>query len=58
VYQSYHTSAGFPAGDISFLRAIPVMGSKFVVPAKTGPASEPIHAEGEYAGTLFFRFKG
>jgi hypothetical protein len=52
-----NTTVGFPAGDISFLRAIPAMGSKFVVAAKTGPASQPAHAVGEYTGSLFFRFK-
>ena len=51
-----NTTPPFPAGNISFLRAIPAMGSKFTAPAKTGPASQPAQATGEYAGTLLFRF--
>jgi hypothetical protein len=50
-----NTSVEFPAGDLSFLHAIPAIGSKFIVPEKTGPASLPAKAAGSYAGTLVFR---
>ena len=33
-----NTSPEFPAGDVSFMRAIPAKGSKFVSPENTGPA--------------------
>ncbi|MDP5280231.1 glycoside hydrolase family 2 TIM barrel-domain containing protein [Sphingomonas sp. DG1-23] len=49
-----NTSAEFPAGDLSFLHAIPAIGSKFVVPADTGPASQPARAAGIYSGSLVF----
>lgn len=48
------TSAEFPSGDLSFLHAIPAIGSKFVVPADTGPASQPAKAAGTYSGLLVF----
>jgi hypothetical protein len=51
-----NTTVAFPAGDISFLHAIPPMGSKFLSPEKTGPASQWAKASGEYAGSLTFRF--
>lgn len=49
-----NTSPEFPAGDISFMRAIPAMGSKFVTPENTGPASQPAEATGTYSGSLLF----
>ncbi|ESQ87365.1 hypothetical protein ABAC460_20285 [Asticcacaulis sp. AC460] len=53
-----NTSPDFPAGDISFLAAIPAMGSKFVTPENTGPASQPAQASGTYSGSLVFTFTG
>ena len=50
------TTVDFPAGDLSFLHAIPAMGSKFVTPEKTGPASQPAKASGTYSGSLAFGF--
>ena len=50
------TTVAFPAGDVSFLKAIPAIGSKFVTPGKSGPASQPVKVAGEQAGTLVFRF--
>jgi hypothetical protein len=50
-----NTTVEFPSGDISFLHAIPAIGSKFITPEKTGPASEPAKATGHYSGTLIFR---
>ncbi|MBP2161618.1 MULTISPECIES: glycoside hydrolase family 2 TIM barrel-domain containing protein [Asticcacaulis] len=49
-----NTSPEFPAGDISFMQAIPAMGSKFVTPENTGPASQPAQADGTYSGSLVF----
>jgi hypothetical protein len=50
------TTVAFPAGDVSFLKVIPAIGSKFITPGKTGPASQPVKVAGEQAGTLVFRF--
>ncbi len=50
-----NTTVEFPSGDISFLHAIPAIGSKFITPEKTGPASEPAKATGQYSGTIVFR---
>ncbi len=50
------TTADFPSGDISFLHAIPAIGSKFILPEKTGPASLPAKAHGKYTGSLIFSF--
>ena len=51
-----NTTVGFPAGDLSILHAIPPMGSKFVGPEKSGPASQRAKAAGEYSGKLVFQF--
>lgn len=48
------TTVEFPAGDVSFLHAIPAIGSKFSAPDKSGPAGLPAKAEGEYRGSLTF----
>lgn len=50
------TTVEFPAGDLSFLQAIPAIGSKFITPEKTGPASQPAKASGHYTGSLIFDF--
>ena len=52
------TTVAFPAGDISFLREIPAMGSKFITPEKTGPASQPAEVSGRHSGTVVFRIGG
>lgn len=52
-----NTSPDFPAGDVSFLHAIPAIGSKFVTPANSGPASQPATANGTYSGSLVFTFE-
>ena len=44
----------FPAGDLSFLHAIPGMGSKFKTPEVSGPSAQPVKASGTYKGTLMF----
>ncbi|HEX2852271.1 MAG TPA: glycoside hydrolase family 2 TIM barrel-domain containing protein [Opitutaceae bacterium] len=51
-----NTTVLFPSGDVSFLHAIPAIGSKFITPEKTGPASLPAKASGNYEGSLTFRF--
>jgi hypothetical protein len=48
------TTVDFPAGDLSFLHAIPGMGSKFKTPAVSGPSAQPAKASGTYKGSLVF----
>jgi len=48
------TTVEFPAGDISFLHAIPGIGSKFILPDKSGPSGQPAKASGHYQGSLTF----
>jgi hypothetical protein len=48
--------APFPAGDISFLDAIPAIGTKFDAATKLGPEGQPNQATGDYHRTLYFRF--
>jgi hypothetical protein len=48
------TSVDFPAGDLSFLHAIPGMGSKFKTPEVSGPSAQPAKAADTYRGTLVF----
>ncbi|RYD33318.1 MAG: beta-galactosidase, partial [Verrucomicrobiaceae bacterium] len=50
------TTVAFPAGDLSFLKAIPAIGSKFIKPEDSGPSGKPANASGEYKGTLVFGF--
>ena len=50
------TTPDFPAGDLSMLHAIAAMGSKFITPENTGPASQPAKATGRYQGSLVFVF--
>lgn len=50
------TSPDFPPGDLSWLHAIPAIGSKGKPPEQAGPLSQPAKASGRYAGTLVFRF--
>ena len=51
------TTLDFPAGDLSFLNAIPAMGSKGKPAEQAGPQSQPAKAAGRYEGTLVFRFE-
>jgi hypothetical protein len=51
-------TAPYPAGDISFLDAIPPMGDKFAAADQRGPQGLPNVATGNYARTLYFRFGG
>lgn len=49
------TSVEFPAGDLSWLHAIPAIGSKFINPDQLGPSSAPPTAAGRYRGKLQFK---
>jgi hypothetical protein len=49
-----NTTVDFPAGDLSFLHAIPGMGSKFKTPEVSGPGAAAAKATGTYKGTLVF----
>jgi hypothetical protein len=51
-----HAAAPFPAGDISFLKGIPPIGTKFNPAAELGPQGQPNQASGAYRGTLYFHF--
>ncbi|MES2439238.1 MAG: glycoside hydrolase family 2 TIM barrel-domain containing protein [Verrucomicrobiota bacterium] len=50
-----YTTVAFPAGDLSFLKAIPAIGSKFTLPDKTGPTSEAAKASGQQTGSVVFQ---
>ena len=50
------TTVDFPAGDLSFLHAIPGIGSKFKSPEVSGPSAAWAKASGRYEGTVVFRF--
>lgn len=52
-----NTTGDFPTGDISFLHAIPGMGSKFITAQASGPGGEPAVANGTYSGRLVFSFQ-
>jgi hypothetical protein len=51
-----HTAPPFPSGDISFLHAIPGIGTKFQAAERLGPQGAQTMANGEYFGTLYFMF--
>jgi hypothetical protein len=58
------TAVTFPEGDLSFLHAIPPIGTKFAGPETMGPegqlneavADHPLQKMGGYEARLFFRF--
>jgi len=53
------TAVAFPEGDLSFMHAIPPIGTKFHAAAAYGPESQPNLVNGRtgtYSGTLHFRF--
>jgi beta-galactosidase/beta-glucuronidase len=50
------TDVPFPNAGISFLNAIPAIGSKFVGPRSSGPMGQPAPAKGEYNGHLSLHF--
>lgn len=49
-----NTSVDFPPGDLSFLAAIPAIGSKVITTEYSGPSSQPAKAVGAYQGSLLF----
>jgi hypothetical protein len=52
-----NTSPDFPAGGLSFLDIIPPIGSKFVAPEKSGPASQWTKNSTTRSGSLVFYFE-
>jgi hypothetical protein len=48
--------APFPQAGVSFLHAIPAVGSKFVGPKSSGPMGQPAVAKGEYQGHISLYF--
>jgi hypothetical protein len=52
-----NTTVEFPAGDLSWLHAIPAMGEKFSPTEALGPSAAWPTASGEYKGSLTFRFR-
>ncbi len=50
------TTVEFPAGNLSFLHAIPAIGTKFQSAANLGPQGQWTRAAGRYEGTVVFRF--
>ena len=51
-----NTTVEFPAGDLSWLHAIPAIGEKFVPTEALGPSAGWPQAAGQYQGSLTFRF--
>jgi hypothetical protein len=50
------TAVPFPNAGVSFLHAIPAVGSKFGGPQSTGPMGQPAIAKGEYKGHISLYF--
>jgi hypothetical protein len=50
------TGVPFPNAGISFLHAIPAIGSKFVGPLASGPMGQPAIGHGEYKGSISLYF--
>ena len=50
------TAVPFPNAGVSFLHAIPAVGSKFVGPKSSGPMGQPAVAKGEYSGHISLYF--
>ena len=50
------TGVPFPKAGVSFLHAIPAVGSKFVGPKSSGPMGQPAVAKGEYNGHISLYF--
>ncbi len=50
------TGVPFPNAGVSFLHAIPAVGSKFVGPKSSGPMGQPAVAKGEYKGHISLYF--
>jgi hypothetical protein len=50
------TGVPFPNAGVSFLHAIPAVGSKFVGPKSSGPMGQPAVAKGDYRGHISLYF--
>lgn len=50
------TAVPFPSAGVSFLHAIPAIGSKFGGPQSSGPMGQPAMAKGEYKGHISLYF--
>jgi len=50
------TGVPFPKAGVSFLNAIPAIGSKFVGAKSSGPMGQPAVAKGEYTGHISLYF--
>ena len=50
------TAVPFPNAGVSFMQAIPAVGSKFGSPLSTGPMGQPAIAKGEYQGHISLYF--
>jgi len=54
--QQGQTGVPFPNAGVSFLHAIPAIGSKFVGAKSSGPMGQPAVAKGEYRGHISLYF--
>ena len=54
--QQGQTGVPFPNAEVSFLHAIPAIGSKFVGAKSSGPMGQPAVAKGEYGGHISLYF--
>ncbi len=52
------TGVPFPSAGLSFLQAIPAVGSKFHPPQASGPMGQPAIAKGRYEGHVSLYFGG
>lgn len=52
-----NTTVEFPAGDLSWLHAIPAIGEKFTPTEVLGPSAAWPEASGTYSGSLSLRFE-
>jgi hypothetical protein len=55
-YQPKRAEMIWPEGDISFMHAIPGIGTKFNTKEGVGPSGDRFVATGEYSATLYFYF--
>ena len=50
------TAVPFPSAGVSFLHAIPAVGSKFGSPQSSGPMGQPAIGKGDYKGSISLYF--
>jgi hypothetical protein len=51
-----YTLPPYPAGNLSFMDAIPAVGTKFGRAENYGPQSQPHHPKGECSDMIYFKF--